>query len=89
MIPPYKIMKEMFADEASLNLLSTYDILKNQTFILHLMINSEYFLVIKDIFGGLAHSLGLQRCYFGELMGDNRGRNPCCDIAWSARNSEY
>ena len=24
-------------------------------------------------------------CNFGELMGDNRGRNHRCDVAWTAR----
>ena len=60
-------------------------ILKKNPFILHFMINSEYFLTIKAAFGGLEFHLGLEMCNFGELMGDNRGRNHCCDVAWTAR----
>ena len=77
-------MKEVFADETSLKLLSKY-ILKNKTFILHFMINSEYFLINKAAFGGLVFHLHLKICYFDELVGDNRGRNHRCDIAWTAR----
>ena len=47
-------MKEKCADEDSLNLLSKYDILKNQTFILHLLINFEYLFTKEDIISGLA-----------------------------------
>ena len=36
-------MGEMFADEASLKLLSKSDILKNKTFILHVMVDFEHF----------------------------------------------
>ena len=55
-------MKEKFADETSLNLLSKYDILKNQTFILHLVVNFECFLANEVIFGGDWRTVWASKC---------------------------
>ena len=65
----------MFANEASLKMLSKSDMLQNQTYILHLVIHFEYVLTNKAAFGGSKSHLGLKMRYIGELVGDNNGRN--------------
>ena len=79
----------MFANEASLKMLSKSDMLQNQTYILHLVIHFEYVLTNKAAFGGSESHLGLKMRYIGELVGDNNGRNTavtlCGPREWSQR----
>ena len=70
-------MKEMFADETSLKLLSKSNIFLSKTFILYLMIQFEYFLTVIDlqVLWSLVNNLFRPR-YFADLLGNNWGRPP-------------